>query len=147
MNEVEKMYENAKVEKQEPLFCEYFNYSSRDLYERCMRFHKYCADGHFGIKEMCPCGLSKKEHENMFKYPPFTAGKQIKLIKWLGKHKQGLGIDFYGEWSIGVKFEWEEYKYTKESESFEEALAGLINNLWQDLTEEERKQIKEILSE
>ena len=29
--------------------------------------------------------------------------------------------------------------------SFEECLAKLVNNLWQDLTEEERKQIREIL--
>lgn len=33
------------------------------------------------------------------------------------------------------------------SKNFEDAIASFINNLWQDLTEEERTQIKEILSE
>ena len=31
------------------------------------------------------------------------------------------------------------------AESFENAIAGLINNLWQDLTEQEQQQIKDIL--
>lgn len=29
--------------------------------------------------------------------------------------------------------------------NFEESLAGLINSLWQDLTEEEKQQVKGIL--
>ena len=39
------------------------------------------------------------------------------------------------------------YKHTSRMKSFEEALAELINSLWQDLSAEERTQIKEILSE
>jgi hypothetical protein len=82
------------------------------------------------------------------KHPPFTAEKQLELIKWLGKNKNGFGFlimtqkssschcDFNSEW-----FEKDFY-----AEDFDNTLAGLINNLWQDLTEE-RKQIKEILSE
>lgn len=43
--------------------------------------------------------------------------------------------------------EWMSYSVFKAgfAHSFEESLAELINNLWQDLTEEERNQIKEIL--
>ena len=79
------------------------------------------------------------------KHPPFTAEKQLELIKWLANNKLGLGIDYFGKWSIGVEFEWEIYKHTKENEIFEEALASLINSIWQDFTEEQKKQIVEIL--
>ena len=78
-------------------------------------------------------------------HAPFTAEKQFELIKWLGKHKQGLGIDFYNEWSVGVKFEWEAYKYTKESKSFEEALASVTCDIWDLLSEEEKEEVKGIL--
>jgi hypothetical protein len=37
------------------------------------------------------------------------------------------------------------YQNGASGDNFEESLAGLINNLWQDLTEEERKQIRGIL--
>lgn len=54
------------------------------------------------------------------KYPPFTAEKQIELIKWL--------------------------VCTGEEEStFEETLSKQVNDLWQDLTEEEKQQVKGIL--
>lgn len=89
-------------------------------------------------------------YSDSYYYPPFTAEKQIAIIKWLAKNKQGFGLDYYadlssGAWECGVKFEWEVYKYTKENEVFEEALVSLINNLWQDLTEAEQNEIKEIL--
>ena len=71
------------------------------------------------------------------KHPPFTAEKQISLIIFLSyKYNKGLlinlraidkGIDIY------------------DFELFGECLAKLVNELWQDLSEEEHKQIKEIL--
>lgn len=77
-------------------------------------------------------------------YPEFTAEKQIELIKWLTQKKRReitisfefLGNDFYfGLDILACSFE----------KTFEEALARLVNNLLQDLTEEERKQLREIL--
>ena len=141
MNEIEKLYENVGVEKQEPLFCEHFNYSS-DLYERCMRFHKYCADGHFGMKEMCPCGLSKSEREDMFKYPPFTAEKQLELIKWLSKRRL-LNITFSNDKNT--------YQFFNDKcagrfcSDLAMAIATLVQCELDFCTEEEKQQIKDIL--
>ena len=39
----------------------------------------------------------------------------------------------------------DEYRFMFDSNNFEDALAGLVNQVWHSLTEEERKQIKEIL--
>lgn len=73
-------------------------------------------------------------------YPPFTAEKQLEIVKFM-LHK-GIYYDTDSDtyW----------FHYTDEIENatyrpFEEAIAELINSLWQDLTEEEHKQIKEIL--
>ena len=76
------------------------------------------------------------------RYPAFTAEKQIELIKWLSK-KQYVYII--------MSADKEYYLCTDNSfisgynKQFDEALAMFINAYWQDLTEEERKQIKEIL--
>ena len=108
MNEVEKMMQNANVEKQ------------------------WNSTPYGGIEEY---------------YPPFTAEKQLELIKWL------IQENFYDERIIRSNFE-KTYFYCTyiddycESEyfgKFEEALANVFNYFWQDLTEAERTQIKEIL--
>ena len=70
--------------------------------------------------------------------PPFTAEKQIKLIKILAKNE------------VTVNNEDDEYEFSlfdtvSDFSSFEESLADLTNRMWQDLTEEEKGQIKEIL--
>jgi len=54
------------------------------------------------------------------KYPPFTAEKQIGLIKWL-------------------------VCTPEEAITFEETLSKQVNDLWQSLTEEEKQQVKGIL--
>lgn len=64
------------------------------------------------------------------KYPSFTAEKLIKLEMFL-INKGDFDIK---KGSVDITFE-----------SFTSCIAGLINNLWQDLTEEEKEQIKEIL--
>lgn len=116
-SEIEKLYKNAKVK--EVLQC-------NSNMSRCTMVCEGCQYLFNGL-------------------PPFTAEKQLSLIKWLARNKDGLGIDFYGSWEVGVKFEWEAYKYTQENDSFEEALAKLVNNLWQDLADTEKQQLKEIL--
>lgn len=70
------------------------------------------------------CGID----EQIINYPPFTAGKQLKIVKQI----------LFSTW-------WMNLKRLQFSEKFDEGLAQMINELWQDLTEEERKQIKEIL--
>lgn len=70
----------------------------------------------------CPMKHTQCEDCENFVYPPFTAEKQLKLLK--------LFVDLGGQW-----------------ESFEEAIAGTINLMYENgtLTEEEQKQIREIL--
>lgn len=78
------------------------------------------------------------------KYPPFTSEKQLNIIKWLLKN---YDIDFS---QLGERI------YTSldgvncisglgSGNTFEESLTQAINDLWQDLTEEEKQQVKEIL--
>jgi len=117
MNEIEKMYKNAGVKKQK-----YFSHAS---------FY----DGSDVFEE---------------KIPPFTAEKQLELIKWLGE------LDYLGlmrttmetkDWIFNSEYNMsgDIYKNSSRAKTFEETLAKLINTLWQDLTSEEQKQIKEIL--
>ena len=77
-------------------------------------------------------------------YPEFTAEKQLELIKWLIQnkrlciHKAEYSDNFYMDTTTtrlnGV-----------DNSSFEECLASMLNLIWQDLTEEEKEQIKGIL--
>ena len=61
-------------------------------------------------------------------YPPFTAEKQLEIVKMI----------LFSTW-------WLNLKRLQFSEKFDEGLAQMINELWQDLTEQERTEIKEIL--
>ena len=116
MNEVEKMYKNAGIKKFEPKE----EFSLDDCEE-------YCIDNN--CKE---CSWRK--------YPQFTAEKQLELIKWLA-----LRDDFCMMAWQNSEYHIEHDKYNANENSLEGCLARLINNFWQDLTEEERKQIKNIL--
>lgn len=92
--------------------------------------------------------IFKGDNGEIFTRPPLTAEKQIELIKFLMEQE-----DF--SWTIAQQGEdtkyifYIGYEYSSGNfggfKEFTEALAGIINNLWQDLTEEEHKQIKEIL--
>lgn len=127
MGEVEKLYELAGIEKEfeQPAECRKNPYI---LCEGCM----------FYDNGKC---LNKKD------YPPFTAEKQIELIKWLGSIKDyTVEIDkFKGVYYVGCREAGSNNKNWGSHILFEEALAELINDLWQDLTATEREEIKEIL--
>lgn len=118
-SEVTKLYENAGIEQTQDITCgdcEFVNYPEEN---------KPCnACTQYGIKH----------------YPPLTAKKQIELIKWLMKYDE-----IHGDYNDGYGFSTLNYsgKYKKD---FEESLASIINNeLWQDLTPEEKQQVKGIL--
>lgn len=73
-------------------------------------------------------------------YPQFTAEKQLKIVKFMF-HK-GIYYDTDGDtyW----------FHYTDDIENatyrpFEEAIAEFINVFWQDLTDTEKAEIKNIL--
>lgn len=82
---------------------------------------------------------------------PFTPEKELKLIKWLLYHelidylKMSYTSEEGGILDISIKC-MSGYSYKNDDDDdFDIALASLINGLWQDLTEEEKQQIKEIL--
>lgn len=123
MSEIEKMYKNAEVKKQIPKIC-----SNNEL---------YCKDCTAHIEDAMPYCKSAE-------YPPFTAEKQIELIKWLAIKDCIFRLTYEREYLWCSQLEWQSsFCY----EHFEESLANLVNTLWQDLTEAERAEIKNILEE
>lgn len=78
-------------------------------------------------------------------YPPFTAEKQLDLIKFVSNFKVYEVIKHENrKWYMCACIGCDDY-YESRSESFDQAVAGLIINLWQDLTEEQKQEIKRIL--
>ena len=105
------------------------------LYEN-VGVNKKCIDKRYekctGVCYDCKC----------FIYPPFTAEKQLSLIKWIAEHKEECRITYEKEYKWCTQTDWQSsFCY----ESFEESLVNLINTIWQDLTEEEQQQIRDIL--
>lgn len=149
MNEIEKMMQNAGlsnvwVENYHNGYCEHrIRY---DSYKRMINSMMKAND--WTLTEAQEVAKSECRKE----YPPFTAEKQIELIKWLAINKKDFGVHYrdYNEeycWVCGCEFNVEDYLRFNEDITFEKTLAGLINAIWQSLTEEERKQIKNILEE
>lgn len=127
MSEITKLYENAGIKKL--LYCDICKAQEHAL------------------------GLCAETKCEPF-YPPFTPEKQIELIKLLINHPMLDEISlFFNEPSKTYNLrvyslpEIGDFRstYTETQNSFEDMLAGLINNLWQDLTEEEKQQVKGIL--
>ena len=113
MNEIEKLYRLAGVEKQ--VTCSHSG---------------TCYNG----------SLSECEGCDSYKYPSFTAEKQLNLIKWLAKRPLTIdNVDGEFEFSTGCKL--------SDFGNFEESLAELISILWQDLTKIEQEGIGNILKE
>jgi hypothetical protein len=89
-----------------------------------------------------------EQNNSCEKYPPFTAEKQIELIKWL------IQKNFYDERIIRSNYEktsfycsyLDDYCESEEFEKFEEALANVFNYFWQSLTYQEKEEIRSILN-
>lgn len=79
----------------------------------------------------------------------FSPYKQLELIKWLAhKAHNGLLINKHiTDGGASMVFDNLGYESTLAGSfiSFEECLAKLVNSLWQDLAEEQKQEIKEIL--
>lgn len=121
MNEIEKLYETAGVEKiKDCLYC-------KERKIECLK----------GILTIENCGVTPYSN-----YPPFTAEKQLELIKFI------LGKGVYYDTDKDYKEFW--FHYTDDIENadykpFEEAVCEFINAIWQDLTEAEQNEIRRIL--
>lgn len=117
MGEIEKMYKNAGILKECLSPC-YINKTWRKTHD-------------------CP------NCDNRGDYPPFTADKQLWLIKWLSDKDEYVDIHY------------DRYKGLFEMQTgsgglcvcndFENALALRVNMIWQDLKPEEKQQVKGIL--
>ena len=67
------------------------------------------------------------------KYPPFTAEKQLELLCFL--------INF------GVEITMQKCNIPIKLENIANNLTGITNEIWQDLTEQEKAEIRKILNE
>lgn len=120
MNEIEKLYENAGVEQNEDSgwICknpDHCTYQSLSI-----------------VPENCS-GCEYFERERV--YPLFTAEKQLELVKFL------LNKSVYYDADGDISDEIKNSKYRE----FDKAIAECINKRWEDLREDEKQQIKEIL--
>lgn len=102
------------------------------MYENAGIVKKRCKD-----YSCCVC----EQYDKCEKYPSFTPEKQLSLIKWLMVNNKDCQYDIEDNkyW-----FFIDDYRETKYRE-FNEALAELINLYWQELTEQEKTEIAEIL--
>ena len=131
MNEVEKMYENAGIKPNYIDACtvEDKYWQNEELANEYGTFDMYM-NAKCGQQEdcttLCFCAYTKKE------YPPFTAEKQLSLMAFL--INTGIRVNLNKEKDTNIIVD-----------AIARGLAGATNQIWQDLTEEERKQIKEIL--
>lgn len=115
MSEISKLYENAGIK---PIKQGYCDWDSDCPYPDIIND---------GCGDECPYW----KYEDKAKYPPFTAEKQIELVCFLINR------------GVELSFNCEQGKIN--TQAIQRGLAGLINSLWQDLTEAEKVQIKEIL--
>ena len=172
MNEVEKMYKLANVAK--PVIKKWYydgyyeDFSWQSSEEDCKKLLKYFDNSIDKLNDRIQ--QMKKEENTKYDrytdsvdtefgriekayidYPPFTAKKQLELIKLL-QRKNGY------KFSPSSTNDNSEYLFFAHKDNtsvqdlivagdkcYEEALAGFINTLWQDLTEEEKQQVKGIL--
>ena len=168
MSEIEKMYKLANVAK--PVIKKWYydgyyeDFSWQSSEEDCTELLKYFDNSIDKLNDRIQ--QMKKEENTKYDrytnsvdtefgrvekayidYPPFTAEKQIELIKWLGNVRDyTVEIDkFKCVYYVGCRSAGSNDKLWGSSNTFEDALAELINETWFCLTEEEKQQVKGIL--
>ncbi len=131
MNEIDKLYENAGIKLGSCIYAEYGYEGEEGPWYFCTKENKECWT--------YPTGNADCVEKA---YPPFNAEKQLELMKWLAI-RCDLSISKFSEWEF-IHFDGNEPVQVSTNE-FDRSLAQVINERWQDLTEEEKEQIKEIL--
>ena len=129
MSEITKLYENCNIKPKQEGYCDW---------------DSNCPYPHLKCNDECPYWRDEDEA----KYPPFTAEKQIELIKFI----TSLGVCEIENWNdkgfhFAIKRDgiYPTMFLSLSNINLQETLADVINNLWQDLTPEEKKQVKGIL--
>ena len=129
MSEIEKMYENAGVELTEGL-------------EWVCQNPDHCVYQNLSVTPENCIGCEHFERE--MKSPPFTAEKQIELIKFLYiKYKKYEMFKVSNRDEVGIRTS--ENTFYAYGIDIQNAIANFFNRNWQDLTEEEKQQVKGIL--
>ena len=82
-------------------------------------------------------------------YPPFTDTKQLELIKWISLNVRYMwnyiGQTVKDTWVLAIDYT-QIFKFKScEHTDFSQALAGLVCELWEDLTDEQREEVRGIL--
>lgn len=81
--------------------------------------------------------------------PPFSSEKQLELIKWISLNTRYMwnyiGQTIDNHWVLAIDYTQILKFKSCEHTDFSQALAGLVCELWEDLTEEQRVQIQKIL--
>lgn len=122
MSEIEKMYENAGIEKEKK--------------QQCVK--SYRTENGIGI-----CIDFNKRDDYLYCYPSFTAEKQINMILFLANREIRISPTYI---SSGYYLNnLHKIKSSRNISTFENSLAQHINAIWQDLTLEEKQQVKGIL--
>lgn len=90
--------------------------------------------------------LLDRDNKLKWVYPEFTAEKQLSLIKWLSrKYIEISNYDAENGRMYNIKPTVGDFA-TSFNYDFSECIAGLISNLWQDLTKQQRTEIRSILN-
>lgn len=78
-------------------------------------------------------------------YPPFIAEKQLELIKWLLRqgHRFSVQYSYYDNKYGLIWYECADVECL--NTDFTQTLAGFIYELWQDLSDDQKQEIKRIL--
>ena len=99
------------------------------MYENTIGKQSYCtANDCLDMSKCKNCYFCKQF------YPPFTADKVLKVIVFF--LNKGIRLDFSIEENIKVSVK-----------NFKEYIAQIVSKYWQDLTLEEKQQVKEILND
>lgn len=141
MSEITKLYENAGlsnmwVERYNDGYYEHERYynSYKEMINNMMKANDWTlTEAQEVAKREC-----RKE------LPPFTAEKQIELIKWIFKSDYYITYSFWNN-KYGYNVQYEDKDELIEDENFENSLAKVINFIWNFITEEEKQQVKGIL--
>lgn len=127
MTEIDKMFENVGINK--------------IGIKRCS-----------GIKQgICQHNCNECESFD-YKYPPFTAEKQLNIIKLISKQGQII-IENWEKDNRGFNVTFRANSNLRyitmvciTRKAVEDALAQIINDIWQDLTDQEKDEIRGILN-
>ena len=123
MSEIEKMYKNVGVTK--------------------IGIRKCTTTEYLDCQNYCFVSEKNKCDKFSYQYPPFTAEKQIELIKWVAQREPKIEIGYSSVCGYWVENQTDTRYYF--GDKFDSALASLINGLWQSLSEEEKQHVKGIL--